>query len=153
MKATAAGRQQAEMMAALEAERKKREEMSAKMAAAARGEFQPAPAQAPAPAPAPAPATGQGQTSGTPPRSPKAEPSRVSSGSRGGGTPSGVQRSPGGVSTSGDIEEFVEEEEEDFVPDELDMDDVGFDDDVSVAGNSEMQESISVKSGSGDSVF
>jgi hypothetical protein len=141
MKATAAGRQQADMMAALEAERKKREDMTAKMAAAARGEFQPAPASAPAPA-----------STSTPPRSPIAGPSRVSSGSR--GTPSRAPPSPG-VSASGEIEEFVEEEE-DYAPDDLELDDVGFDDDVSVAGNSEIQEeSFSVKSGegSGDSVF
>ena len=128
MKAIAVERQEADAMSALERERKAREETSSKMTA-----------------------VGPSSAAKTPPRSPIVE-GRLSAGSSRAAS-SRATRSPG-VSASGEIDEFVEEEDE-YVPDDLDVDDVGFDDDVSVAGGSEIHESISVKSGSGsgDSVF
>lgn len=123
MRVAAEEKRQSEAAAALEAERKKREELSAKMSAAARA---PAPVAEPTPVAAP--------------KSP----------ARGAASP---RKSKGSThsAASAEIEELIDEDEDDFVPEELDED---VDVDLSLPDNSDKSgQSMSAKSGSGDSVF
>ena len=123
MRVAAEEKRQNEAATALEAERKKREELSAKMSAAA---------QAPAPVAEPTPIVA--------PKSP----------ARGAASP---RKSKGSThsAASAEIEELIDEDEDDFVPEELDRDE---DVDLSLPDNSDKSgQSMSAKSGSGDSVF